>query len=64
MKLFYFAEPADNGDNELNNAPPIEPDDEKGPQASGVKAAANLERLARNSAEEYDEADEVGVQKH
>lgn len=51
-------------DNELNNAPPIEPDGEKGPQASGVKAPANLERLTRNSAEEYDETNEVGVQKH
>ncbi|KAK9296799.1 hypothetical protein QLX08_009319 [Tetragonisca angustula] len=48
----------DNADNELNNAPPIEPDGEKGPQASGVKAPANLERLTRNSAEEYDEVGE------
>ncbi|KAK1118234.1 hypothetical protein K0M31_015280 [Melipona bicolor] len=52
------SESADNADNELNNAPPIEPDGEKGPQASGVKAPTNLERLTRNSAEEYDEADE------
>ncbi|KOX75587.1 Low-density lipoprotein receptor-related protein 4 [Melipona quadrifasciata] len=48
----------DNADNELNNASPIEPDGETGPQASGVKAPTNLERLTRNSAEEYDEADE------
>ncbi|XP_076481718.1 terribly reduced optic lobes isoform X15 [Bombus vancouverensis nearcticus] len=42
----------DNADNELNNAPPVQSDEDKEPQSS------NLERITRDSAEEYDEDDE------
>ncbi|XP_068986155.1 basement membrane-specific heparan sulfate proteoglycan core protein-like isoform X29 [Bombus flavifrons] len=42
----------DNADNELNNAPPVQSDEDKEPQGS------NLERITRDSAEEYDEDDE------
>ncbi|XP_071874842.1 terribly reduced optic lobes isoform X21 [Bombus fervidus] len=42
----------DNADNELNNAPPVQSDEDKEPESS------NLERITRDSAEEYDEADE------
>ncbi|XP_043603055.1 basement membrane-specific heparan sulfate proteoglycan core protein isoform X21 [Bombus pyrosoma] len=43
----------DNADNEqLNNAPPVQSEEDKELQSS------NLERITRDSAEEYDEADE------
>ncbi|XP_076397846.1 terribly reduced optic lobes isoform X10 [Megachile rotundata] len=48
----------DNAEDELENLPPADPDDDGDAQASNEKEPANLEKLALQNGDEYDEAAE------